>query len=116
MAKIKAGTYTVSELLQRAGVDLHEKAGAEYLDGAPDMRRVKIGGLAFDSTEDVIKVPVTASEVEVTVDGKVDTVLDVELDEDQQKEADASFRDAADADGPTRRSSKGGRKSASDES
>jgi hypothetical protein len=103
MASIKAGTYTVDELLSAANFDLSEKAAVDYNPEGVDYRRVKIGGLSFDSTDDVIRVPVTADTVDITVDGSVDTTLKVELDDDQKEERRNSFEVAADASAPKKK-------------
>jgi hypothetical protein len=103
MADISAGTHSVQEILDAAGFDFNQNAAADYLNGRPDFRRVQIGGLAFDSLDDTIHIPVTADDVLITLDGKDHTVLDVTLDEDQRKERAYSFETAADADGPAKR-------------
>lgn len=103
MASIKAGTYTVGELLQAAKFDFENKAAADYLNGQPDFRRVQIGGLGFDSLDSVVVVPATADEVLITLDGKKEVVVDVTLDDAQQEERKLAFEIAADADGPVAR-------------
>lgn len=99
MADIKAGSCTFGEILRAAGFELSD-AGAEYLDGQPDLRRVTVGGLGFDSLEDVVTVPVTADKVDVTLDGEVVKSLSVKLSSEQKKERAYSFATAADADDP----------------
>lgn len=98
MATIQAGLYSVQEILDRAGFNFAEKAAADYLDGAPDYRRVKVGGLSFDNLERQINVPVTADELVITLDGKKAVALDVELDDEQKKLRAYSFETAAEAD------------------
>jgi len=102
MAKktIQAGTYTVRELLDRAEFDFEKKAAADYNDGNPDFRRVKIGGLGFDDLDDTVVVPVTADELEITLDGKAETKLTVELDDEQKGLRAYSLLTAAEADSP----------------
>lgn len=98
--KIKAGFHTVDEILARANFDLAEKAQVDYNPEGVDRRRIKIGGLGFDSGEDVINVPVTADILEITVDGQVDTTLEVELTAEQKKLRVYSFETAAEANEP----------------
>lgn len=97
MASIKAGSYTVGDVFKSVKFDFEGQAGAEYLEGRPDYRRVQVGGLAFDSLEDKITIPVTADSVEITLDGEVVETLDVDLDATQLKERAYSFSTAADA-------------------
>lgn len=97
MADIKAGSYSVAELLRAADFDL-SRAGADYLNGNPDLRRVTVGGLGFDSLEDRLSVPVTADAVDITLDGEVVESLSVKLSDAQKAERAYSFETAADAD------------------
>lgn len=97
MAKIRAGAYTIGEILRTADFDL-SRAGADYLDGQPDLRRVTVGGLGFDSLEESLAVPVTADAVDITLDGEVVESLEVTLDDAQKAERTYSFETAADAD------------------
>lgn len=97
MASIQAGLYTVQEILDRAEFNFAEKAAADYLDGAPDYRRVKVGGLSFDNLERQINIPVTADELVITLDGKKAVALSVDLDDEQKKERASSFEVAAEA-------------------
>jgi hypothetical protein len=97
MASIKAGTYTLEEIFRKANFDFADKAAADYNDGNPDYRRVKVGGLGFDSLDEKIVVPVTANELVISLDGESAEVLSVELDEDQRAARSASFEAAADA-------------------
>lgn len=97
MASIQAGSYTIQEILDHAGFDFRAKAAADYNNGEPDYRRVKVGGLSFDNLEKRINVPVTADELVITLDGKKAVALAVDLDDEQKKERAASFEAAADA-------------------
>jgi hypothetical protein len=101
MAKVQAGLHSVRELLDAAGFDFEKEAAADYNDGAPDFRRVKVGGLSFDDLEKSVNVPPTADSVEITLDGKKVASLDVELDERQKEERRLSFESAAEADDPS---------------
>lgn len=98
MADIKAGGHTVGDILRAAEFDLDDRAGADYLGGKADLRRVTVGGLGFDSVEDKLVIPVTADKVEITLDGEVVSTLSVKLSADQKKERAYSFETAADAD------------------
>lgn len=95
---LKAGTYTAGDLMREAGFDFEKEAAADYLQGKPDFRRVRVGGLAFDSLEETVVVPYTANEVVVTLDGKEAAKLAVELDDEQKELRARSFESAADAD------------------
>lgn len=95
MASVRAGMHKVSDLLAAADFDFASEAAAEYLDGQPDHRRVKVGGLSFDSVDQEVRVPVTANEVEIELDGAVVATLDVELDEEQQEARRESFETSA---------------------
>lgn len=103
MSNIDAGFHTVQEILQKANFDFNSEAAADYLNGQPDFRRVRIGGLGFDSLDEVLNIPVTTDELLITLDGKDHTLLDVSLNEEQKKARAASFESAADADGPAKR-------------
>ena len=70
MANIKVGTYSVQEVFKLAGFDFAKKAAADHLDGAPDYRRVKVGGLGFDDLDKKLSVPEAATELVITVDGE----------------------------------------------
>lgn len=96
MAKIQPGMYSVRELLAKANFDFEGQAAADYLDGAPDYRRVKVGGLGFDDLEKQIRVQPTADAVEISLDGKAVESLEVELNDEQQEVRRASFERAAD--------------------
>lgn len=100
MASINAGTHTVRDIFRAAKFNFEENAAADYLGGAPDYRRVQIGGLGFDDLDDRIVVPVTADDLDITVDGESHTTLSVDLSEDQKKERAYSFETAADANDP----------------
>lgn len=95
MAKIKAGTYQVREVLRIAKFDFEKEAAAEYLSGAPDHRRVQIGGLSFDSVDEVVVIPETADSVSISLDGEEAISLSVSLDAEQKKIRDLSFEIAA---------------------
>jgi hypothetical protein len=97
MSNIKPGNYTVREIFDRAGFDINEKASADYASDGIDRRRVRIGGLPFDDEDKVIHVPVTANELEISVDGKADVTLQVELDDEDKKLRSYSFEHAAEA-------------------
>lgn len=80
MATIQPGMYTVGEIFSIAGFDLAEKAAADHSPDGVDRRRVRISGLPFDDVDKVIEVnegDAPGAEIEITVDGKVDTVLTV---------------------------------------
>jgi hypothetical protein len=77
MADIEAGIYTVREIFQIAGFNFEEKAAADHLNGAPDYRKVKVGGLGFDDLDKVLRVPEAADELVIAVDGVEDTKLTV---------------------------------------
>ncbi len=94
MASIQAGSRTIQEILDAAKFDFAAKAAADYNDGQPDFRRVKVGGLGFDSLDKQVTVPPTADVVEITLDGKKEASLDVTLDETQEKERKESFKSA----------------------
>jgi hypothetical protein len=96
MASIQAGLHSVREILDAASFNLEEKAAADYLDGAVDHRRVKVGGLGFDSADKTIRIPVTADEVEITLDGKKEATLSVDLDEEQKRERSRTLAFAVD--------------------
>lgn len=106
MADIQAGTYTVQEVLDKAGFDFKEKAAADYLNGEPDHRRVRVGGLSFDDPNETVTVPTTADELVVTLDGKEHATLKVTLDDDQKEERRRSFDSAADASEPGKSTTK----------
>ena len=101
MASIKAGSQSIRDILAAANFDFEKEAAADYNDGAPDARRVRVGGLPFDSLDKQVSVPVTADEVEITLDGKKVASLSVELDEKQKEERRYSFDTAADASEPS---------------
>jgi hypothetical protein len=100
MASIPAGRHTFGDLFRSAGFDFEAKAAADYNNGAPDYRRVKVGGIGFDSLDDVIVVPYTVDTVAITLDGEDDTVLDVTLSEEDKEFRRRSFESAADANDP----------------
>lgn len=91
MASIQAGSYTIQQILDRAGFNFREKAAADYNNGEPDFRRIKVGGLSFDSLDKEVNVPVTADEVVITLDGKKVVSLSVDLDDAQKEMRAASF-------------------------
>jgi hypothetical protein len=97
MSKINAGVYTVAEILNAAGFDFKKEAAADHLGGAPDYRRVKVGGIGFDDLDKVVNVPYTANELVITVDGGDHTTLEVNLSDDQKEQRKLSFESAADA-------------------
>lgn len=77
--QINPGTYTVGELLNSFDFDINEQASVNYESSGPgvDYRRVKLGGLGFDSLEDTIVVPEGAEKLELTLDGEVVASADV---------------------------------------
>ena len=97
MASIRAGRYTVREILRQADFDFAAKAAVDYLNGGADFRRVKIGGLGFDDLDTEMVIPVTADQLEIRLDGAVDVSLDVRLDAEQEAERARSFESAAEA-------------------
>jgi hypothetical protein len=54
--------YTFKEILDQAGL---------VVDDTYDRRRIKVGGLGFDSIDETFKVPEAANELELTLDGEV---------------------------------------------
>jgi hypothetical protein len=86
MFKIEPGVYKVSEILARAKFDFNKQAAADYNDGKPDYRRVQIGGVGFSDLEETVRIPVTADQVEVTLDGKVVSTLAVDLKDEHHRE------------------------------
>lgn len=78
MSSIKSGNHTIKEILDIAEFDFHAKAAADYNDGDPDFRRVKVGGLGFDDLDKVVHIPSTATEVVITLDDKPEVTLEVE--------------------------------------
>lgn len=87
MAKVKPGLYKVSELLEAADFDIQKEAAADYLNGEVDHRKVKVGGLPFDSVDKIVEVPVTANEVVITLDGEEAAKLEVDLSDEEHQEA-----------------------------
>lgn len=80
MATIQPGMYTVEQIFSIAGFDLAEKASADHSPDGIDRRRVKIGGLSFDSIDKIINVnegDEPGAQIEITVDGKVEATLTV---------------------------------------
>lgn len=74
--------YTFSEALQLAEVDLNEVAAVDYNPDGVDLRRVKVGGLGFDTPDATFHVG-HAESVEVTVDGEVVATLEVAPEADE---------------------------------
>jgi hypothetical protein len=81
MTEIKAGKYTVQDLLDAADFDVKTEAAVDYNESGYDLRRVQVGGLPFNDLEQVIEVPESATEVEVTLDQGVVATLQVTSDE-----------------------------------
>lgn len=79
MSNIAPGAYTVQELLDHFDFNVDEKAAVEYESSGShvDYRRVKIGGLGFDSLEQTISVPDAAKSLDLTLDGEVVAQADV---------------------------------------
>lgn len=78
MATVQPGTYTVEDLLSRAGFNFAREAAADYLDGQPDYRRVTVGGLPFASLDDKINVIYNADDLEIALDGQVVDTIQVD--------------------------------------
>lgn len=98
MASVKPGIYKVSELLEKADFDFEKEAAADYNNGAPDFRRVQVGGLPFDDLNQTVRVPVTANAVSISLDGEEKASLEVDLsDEEDQKARAYSFDTALEA-------------------
>jgi hypothetical protein len=95
--EIRPGTYKVSEIFRIAKFDLAKEAAVDYGDGI-DRRRVTVGGLPFSDVDELIHIPVTANEVDIAVDNKSHTKLDVSLNDEDRKQRAYSFEHAADAD------------------
>jgi hypothetical protein len=76
MALNQGQIYSIEEVLDEAGFDLAKEAAVDYNDDGVDMRRVKVGGLGFDSTEDTFRV--VGDSLEITLDGEVVATLEVE--------------------------------------
>jgi hypothetical protein len=68
---ISPGLYTIQRIFSLASFDFLKEAASPVLNGAPDYRRVKVGGVGFDSLEDRILVPQSAITLDITVDGAV---------------------------------------------
>lgn len=95
---IKPGTYTIDEILRKGDFDFRKEAAADYLNGEPDYRRVKVGGVGFDDLDEKLVVPPTADNVTITLDDDEHTVLGLDLsDEEHQKAREYSFETAAEA-------------------
>jgi hypothetical protein len=75
---LEPGTYTIQQLLDHFDFDVDRKAAVSYESSGDhvDYRRVKIGGLGFDSPEDKLMV-VSGSSLELTLDGEVVNSVDV---------------------------------------
>lgn len=58
--EIAPGIYTIQDILSRCDL---------VVDDSYDRRRIKVGGLGFDDTAETFRVPATASELVVTLDG-----------------------------------------------
>ncbi len=83
MADITPGRYTVQDLLDLADFDAKSEAAVDYNDSGYDLRRVQVGGLPLSGFDQVIEVPESATEVEVTLDqGVVATLSVVSNDEE----------------------------------
>lgn len=95
MAKISPGIHSVRDLFAQSGFDFEGQAAADYNDGAPDFRRVKVGGLGFDDLDREVRVQPTADSVEITLDGQKVAELEVVLDEAQQEARRESFASSA---------------------
>jgi len=100
MANIAAGRYTYRELFNDVGFNFEDSAAADYNDGAPDFRRVKVGGVGFDSLDDVVVVPYTADTLDISVDGKAAQTLNITLSPEDERLRKLSFESAADATDP----------------
>jgi len=77
MANITPGIYTVEEVLALAEFDISTEAAVDYNDRGWDPRRVNVGGLTFDELGDTIRVPETATDVEINLDNVTVATLTV---------------------------------------
>lgn len=57
---MKPGIYTFQQVLDQFGIELPE-----------DRRRIKVGGLGFDSPDQTFRVPETTAKLEITLDSEV---------------------------------------------
>jgi hypothetical protein len=101
MASIYAGRYTYRELFNEVGFDFMAKSAATYNQGTPDFRRVKVGGVGFDSLDDEIVIPYTANTITITLDGIEEENFDVLLTPEDEFNRQRSFADAPDAGTPS---------------
>ena len=99
MASAYAGRYTYRELFNQVGFDFNAKAAAAYNQGQPDYRRVKVGGVGFDSLDDEIVIPYTANTITITLDGIEEETFDVLLTAEDEFNRKRSFDTAADTNG-----------------
>lgn len=90
MASLEPGQYTVQELLDAVGVNAQEAAKVDYNEDGWDRRLIRVGGLRFDSLDDVVEVPEGAESLEITVDGE--TKGEVAVSGSEVPEAAANFK------------------------
>lgn len=81
-ASIRPGVYTYGELLKAAGVDFEKAAAADYNAGGIDFRKVSVGGLTFDSLDNVVRVQAGSEKVDVRVEGKLEGSVAVDSEGD----------------------------------
>lgn len=65
---IRPGLYDVQTILTHCGL---------VVDDSYDRRRIKLGGLGFDSLDEQLRIPDTAETFVVTVDGQPHTTFTV---------------------------------------
>lgn len=65
---LQPGIHTFGDILTKAGIEI---------DDSYDRRRIKVGGLGFDSVEETLRVPETADTLIVELDGADHTTFTV---------------------------------------
>jgi hypothetical protein len=79
MASIAPGIYTFNEVFGLADFDFATEALTSTEDNEyVDHRRVQVGGLSFDDPDQIFRVPESADEVEITLDGAAVATLTVD--------------------------------------
>lgn len=78
--KLSPGEYTFREVLEKADFDIEKEALTEYESSGQhvDHRRVQVGGLSFDDLDDRFRVPESADNLSITLDGKEVSKFSVE--------------------------------------